>query len=161
MSVTLNGHVYEAADFIQSDARGYNDINADTGLRQFPDSIFTDLLAEIAATLVAYDICGFFPGRPMASEVVLKFVAVRSLTLADNFAGSQAKALTAATAEAVFTVKLNGAAVGTITFAIGATTATFNTTGAAVAIVAGDYLTVEAPAVTDATLDDIAITFLS
>ncbi|HUT57823.1 MAG TPA: hypothetical protein VNA25_08210 [Phycisphaerae bacterium] len=157
--MVLNGHTYTAAMFIGTDGRGYNDINADTGLRNFPDSIFTDLLAEIAATLVAYDITGFFPGRPMGSEVVLKFVAVRALTLADDFAGSEAKALTAATGAAVFTVNLNGAPVGTITFALGATTATFVTTGAAVALVAGDWLTVVAPAVTDATLDDIAITF--
>ena len=159
MSVTLNGHVYEAADFIQSDARGYNGINADTGLRQFPDSIFTDLLAEIAATLVAYDICGFFPGRPMASEVVLKFVAVRNLTLPDDFAGSKLKALTGATGASVFTVKKNNVSVGTITVAPAGTTGTFVTTAGTVALVAGDYLTVEGPAVTDATLDDIAITF--
>lgn len=161
MSIVLNGHTYTAADFIGTDGRGYNDINADTGLRQFPDSIFTDLLAEIAATLVAYDITGFVPGRPVASELVLKFVAVRALTLADNFAGSQAHAEAVATAEAVFSVKKNGVAVGTITFAIGGGTGTFNTTGATVALVAGDRLEVYAPAVTDATLSDIAITFLS
>jgi len=159
MSVTLNGHDYTAEDFIGSDGRGHNGINADTGLRQFPDSIFTDLLAEIAATLVAYDITGFVPGRPMGSEVVLKFVAVRALTLPDDFAGSELKALTAATAQTVFDVNLNGAPVGTITVALGATVGTFATTGGAVALVAGDYLDVTAPAVPDDTLDDIAITF--
>lgn len=161
MSVTLNGHTYTAEDFIQSDGRGYNDINADTGLRQFPDSIFTDLLAEIAATLVAYDITGFVPGRPMGSELVLKFVAVRALTLADDFAGSEAHAEAAATAETVFDVAKNGVAVGTITFAIAGDTGTFATTGGACALAAGDRLEVYGPAVPDATLADIAITFLS
>lgn len=46
MSVTLNGHVYDASQFY---GYGYLATNADTGLIQFPNSIFSDMLAELAA----------------------------------------------------------------------------------------------------------------
>jgi hypothetical protein len=46
MSVTLNGHVYDISQFY---GYGYLQTNADTGLIQFPNSIFTDMLAELAA----------------------------------------------------------------------------------------------------------------
>lgn len=51
MSVTLNGNTYATSDFVGSDGRGFNDIFAATGLTLFPESIFTDMLAELAAAV--------------------------------------------------------------------------------------------------------------
>lgn len=47
MSVTLNGHVYDISQFV---GYGYLNTNADTGLIQFPNSIFSDMLATLAAS---------------------------------------------------------------------------------------------------------------
>ena len=53
MAVLLNGNSYQESDFIGSDGRGYANTNPDTNLPFFPDSIFTDLLAELAAFVPA------------------------------------------------------------------------------------------------------------
>jgi len=47
MSVVLNGNTYETADFVGGDGRGYNEVFPATGLTLFPESIFTDMLAEL------------------------------------------------------------------------------------------------------------------
>jgi hypothetical protein len=107
-----------------------------------------------------YDLAFFVAGSPVDDEIVGSFVAVRAVTLADDFAGSLAQAGTAATAETVFIVNVNGAPVGTVTFAAAGTVGTLVTTGGAVALVAGDVLSLVAPAVADATIADIAITLL-
>lgn len=59
MSVTLNGNTYDSTDFVGTDGRGYSQVFAATGLILFPNSIFTDLVAELAA---ATSIGGLTPG---------------------------------------------------------------------------------------------------
>ena len=49
MSVVLNGNTYAITDFVGADGRGYSEIFAATGLQTFPESIFTDMLAELAS----------------------------------------------------------------------------------------------------------------
>ena len=49
MSVVLNGNTYSVSDFTGSDGYGYSETFSATGLTTFPESIFTDLLAELAA----------------------------------------------------------------------------------------------------------------
>lgn len=49
MSVVLNGNTYAPSDFVGSDGRGYAETFAATGLQLFPESIFTDLTAELAS----------------------------------------------------------------------------------------------------------------
>ena len=73
--------------------------------------------------------------------------------------GSQGTAGTAATAMATFEVQKNGVNVGTMVFAAAATTATF-TMASATTFNAGDVLTLVAPAVPDATLANLAWTFM-
>lgn len=106
-----------------------------------------------------YDIGGMVSDMPAASAIVLNHVAVRTISFADDFAGSFAVAQIAATASTVFVVNRNGAPIGTITFAAAATTGTFVTTLAAESLTPGQVLTVVAPVTPDATLADIAITF--
>lgn len=101
-----------------------------------------------------YDIPARKAGTPGSSEVVLDFVATRAITLAD--ADSRAHAGTAATAETVFDIQVNESSVGSATFAIAGTTATFSTTG--VSLAAGDRIQIIAPGSADATLADIAFT---
>ena len=58
-AVTLNSNAYENADFVGADGRGWTSIFPATGLQLFPESIFTDMLAELAS---AVTIEGLSPG---------------------------------------------------------------------------------------------------
>ena len=109
-----------------------------------------------SVTNIPYDLATSIQGIPPNGLIVFTYVAPRTFTITANFVGSQAKAGTAATASAVFTIRKNGASIGTVTLAASATTGTFS--GAAASFVAGDVLTILAPSPADATLADIGIT---
>lgn len=115
----------------------------------------SDAVAQyLPAGSLPYDFHAHVAGAPGSSQVVGKFVATRAITLDD--AASQAHAGTAATAETVFDIQVNESSVGSVTFAIAGTTATFSTTG--VSLAAGDRIQIIAPGSADATLADIAFT---
>lgn len=105
------------------------------------------------------DMGTFAAGTPAASEVLLRYVFARTTTFADEFAGSQASAGTAATASTVFLVKKNGSTVGTVTFAASGTVGVFATTGTTVSFAAGDVIELQGPSSPDATLANISFTF--
>ncbi len=160
MSIFLNGNEYEAADFIGAQGRGYQDINPDTDLPFFPDSIFTDMLAEIDSALTSYDVSAFIAGTPSGNDVVFQFVAVRSVTFADNFFGSEAKSRVVTTNERIYVIQKNGVPIGTATFTnAGGVDAALDTNAGALNLIAGDILTILAPAAADGTLEDVSITF--
>jgi hypothetical protein len=75
----------------------------------------------------------------------------RASKLAAALPNSHAGAQVAATAATVFTIYKGVTSIGTINFAIGATTATFTFT-TLTTFAAGDLLTIQAPATPDATL---------
>lgn len=103
-----------------------------------------------------YDLTGFYPGVPGSSIRLTRVPFARAVTFPANFAGSVAASVVAATGSTAFDVRKNGSSVGTITFAAGATTATFTTAGgAAVSMAAGDHLSIMSPSTADATLADI------
>jgi len=112
----------------------------------------------VSLTVNNYDIAVFVSSLLGASQEILRFVAPRDVYFQDDFADSKLDAGTAATAEAVFTVKDNGTSIGTITVAAAGTTGTFATTSGEHTIDAGDVLTIEAPSSEDATLADVSIT---
>lgn len=153
MSVTLNGHTYSTAtNFTGASGRAYNETNADTSLTNFPESIFTDLLVELAK---ASSLDVYVEGSPFASEAVLRKVYTHAVTFPVGMTLSKASAATAATASTVFSIKKNGVEFATATFAISGTTATF-ACASATSFAAGDVLTLVAPASPDATLADVA-----
>lgn len=95
-------------------------------------------------------------GKPGASAIIGLWVADRSTYFGANLPLSKARAVTgAATGTTDFTILVNGASKGTIRFAAGATNATF-IAAAPFSVQPGDYLAITAPAVADATLEDIA-----
>lgn len=116
-----------------------------------------------ALTGGSYDPAGGVVAKPGGSAVVMRHQVVRSFNLPAAFAGSLAVANTAATASTVFAVWNNHAGtntqIGTITWGVAGTAGTF-AAATATSLVAGDILTVVAPATADATLADIAFTFL-
>jgi len=103
-----------------------------------------------------YDIMGGSTGRPASNAIVMTFVAIRPVNFAINMGISQAVAGTAATSQTIYTLKKNGTSFGTITYASGATLATFSST--ATSFISGDILTVVAPTPSDATLSDLGFT---
>lgn len=116
-----------------------------------------EILAD--GTLLTYPIPidAFAPGVPTASQKILRYVATDAFNIAADFSGSKADAGTAATAEAVFPITVNGASGPTLTFAAAGTTGAFDSSAVDIDIVVGDVIQVAAPASPDATLADISI----
>lgn len=102
-----------------------------------------------------------FIGVP-SSNLLLKYVVLRSYTIPANFvasgnaASSSCSAGTAANDTAIFNIQHNGSTVATATFAGSATTCTFSTQ-AGFTLVAGDTLAVVSPASPDISLANISI----
>lgn len=105
------------------------------------------------------EITGGVEGQPAADQVILRYVATRNGTLPIDLAGGQAVAGVAATAQTDFDIRKNRTSVGTMSFAPGATAATFGV-ASEVTLVAGSVLTVVAPGTPDGTLADLAISLL-
>ena len=101
----------------------------------------------------------FFPGGPPASsELILKFVAARDFTFPEDFLNSVGDIGTNPTATFDLDVSVNGASIGTISISTGGVF-TFSTTGTGTKqVAAGSVIDVTAPASTDATAADIAVT---
>lgn len=106
-----------------------------------------------------YDLAFFFGGLPADGALLVAFVATRQIVFRAGLPGFQSKAQVAATAAAIFTIKKNGAPVGTLQFSAAsgvADTVTFATT---TTFAIGDELTIVAPTPQDATLSDVTFTF--
>lgn len=104
----------------------------------------------------SFDIGADLVGTPSGSLVLLRRPFTRSVDFPDDLAGSKGVAGVAATAQTDFAIKQDGSQFATMSFAASATTATFTTSDSVVeSFVAGDVLTVVAPASPDATLADI------
>lgn len=101
---------------------------------------------------IPYDLATQVTGKPESSAVVLRFVAIRSVSLAAT--GHKCSAGTSATAQSDFVLAVNGSSKGTLRFAAAGTTCSI-VSGATAAIVAGDVVTITSPT-QDATLSDIA-----
>ena len=108
---------------------------------------------------VATTVSGSYPGPPTANLVVQRYVFAGIVMFAAGLTGSQGTAGVAATAATTYSIRKNGSNVGTMVFAAGATTATF-TMASATTFMAGDVLTMVAPASPDATLANLAWTLV-
>lgn len=99
---------------------------------------------------------------PVGNEVVLRHVFVFPVAFPDDFANSRARLSPGGGNPAtnqVFTISVNGSAVGTLTIStLGVIT--FATTAGALTVAAGDEFKVEAPAAPDAALIGVSVTFL-
>lgn len=111
------------------------------------------------ASAVPYDIGMQILSKPEANAVVGRFVAVRLFSLADNFAGSLAKAKTAPTASMVFNVMRNDEVIGTLTFAAGSVNGQFSNSSN-MNFAPGDIFSLVAPATQDTTFVEAQITFV-
>lgn len=103
------------------------------------------------------DLYVLLTGTPSGSQLMLQAVFNRAVVFPAGLAGSHAIAGTAPTAAAVVNLLYNGAQVGTINFAIGATTGTFTLTGGLTTAAAG-VLKAVFQSSSDATLKDVSFT---
>lgn len=150
---------------VQSDAAG-DTVSITPGatkiLLQIGDDV-TELAGSVGSipttAVTPYDISFYKSGTPTSSEVIAHVETARSITMADDFAGSQCYVGTLPSdGNWVFDVAKNGSNIGTVTITTGGAI-TFATTGMSTeTFVAGDRITVTAPATADSTGADIGIT---
>lgn len=105
----------------------------------------------------AYDLATMVTGAPTASQVVLHVIADRAFTL--PVTNSRCDAVTAATAQTDFVIKVNTVTKGTLRFAASGTTCSV-VSPTSTAISAGDVITLTAPGSPDATLADLAFSLI-
>jgi hypothetical protein len=108
---------------------------------------------------VSMTVSGSYSGTTPANLVVQRYVFAGKVMFPVGLAGSQGTAGVAATAATTYSIQKNAANVGTMVFAASATTATF-TMVSATTFMAGDVLTVVAPALPDPTLANLAWTLV-
>ncbi len=108
---------------------------------------------------VTTTVSGSYTGSATANLVIQRYVFAQTVIFPAGLIGSQGTAGVAATATTTYRMSKNGTTAGTMVFAAGATTATF-TMGSSTTFVAGDILTVVAPASPDVTLANLAWTFV-
>lgn len=126
----------------------------------------TDGLSTLTNYTVApntIDYHGYKPGLPTANEIVLAFAVNKASSIRANMSGSKAR-LTTAPSDGAYNldVQKNGSSIGTITFGLGSTTATFTTTGGvSQSLASGDNLTIVAPGTPDAAAAGLSVGILS
>lgn len=122
--------------------------------------IFGDLspTPTISLTVNNYDLGVFLFGQPDASQEIMRYVAPRRIFFTDDFLESRLDAGTAATAETVFDIQVDGVSVGDVTVAAAGTTGTFTTDSGDVTVEAGEVISIVAPGTPDTTIADISIT---
>lgn len=111
-------------------------------------------LEFVAVPALPYLLAFDAPGVPTASMVVFHHVFTQAVSFVASLTDSYVKAGTAATAQTDFDLKKNGSSIGTVRFAAAGTTASYVSISAS-SWVAGDILTLIAPASPDATIADI------
>ena len=116
-------------------------------------------LTGAGINLPAYPVRGSQTGPTPASLEMGRFVVGATVMFPAAFSGSVGVAAVAATATANYAIEKNGVQVGTMSFAAGATVATFTSVASTdLLCAAGDVLALIAPASPDATLADLAWT---
>ena len=97
-----------------------------------------------ASSSSPYEMGAFISGVPTVSAMIFKGVVARTVTFVDDFVGSEGHCETAPDALTEFDIQVNSVSIGTMSFAMSATTATFLSTGPDV-LSAGDTLEVHSP----------------
>lgn len=101
----------------------------------------------------------FLAGVPANSAKVIAIPLPVPCSFPIGLTGSQGKLGTAATASTVFSIRKNNVEFGTCTFAIAGTVGTFASSAGA-SFVAGDVLSIIAPASADATAADVGFALM-
>jgi hypothetical protein len=100
----------------------------------------------------------FIAEKPSNNELVLRLAIPNDFDIPSGAGDNLASSRVGSSGSVAFDMEKNGTSFGSITFATSAT-GTFSI-ASPVSFVAGDILTIRAPAVADATLEDISITLV-
>jgi len=115
----------------------------------------------LASGTAPWEVGNFIDGSPTVGQIVMRFIAGRTITFPADFSSNQMKAGTGATGSPVFTVNKNGSQVGTATFAPSGTSPTWaSASHAPVVFSTGDVGTFIAPNPVDGTLADLEWLFV-
>jgi hypothetical protein len=133
---------------------------------EIPSSIARE--AEVVA-IKFYEMGGGFVGNSQASEIVMKFVATRLMTVSAVNSLHQGHAETASVATAIYPIHKEAAGstapvpLGTMTFSAGVKEAAFSITANATDLTLhpGDKLYAVGPASPDSALADVAFTLVA
>lgn len=104
-----------------------------------------------------YDVGARFVGQPNSDEVIFQYVCTRDVTFPAGLGTSVGVCGTTATALTTFSVEVNEVGFGTMSFASGSSSATFNSASAQ-QLSSGDVLSIKAPTSADTTLSDLVFT---
>ncbi|MCQ9146060.1 MULTISPECIES: DUF2793 domain-containing protein [Brucella/Ochrobactrum group] len=137
-----------------TDNEGIPDAPSDGKTYGRKDGDWSEVTSGGGATSAAVSV--YVPGTFGVSQKLLDYPMLFDASLSVGAAGSVAKAGTAPSAAKSFALLKNGTSVGTVDFAANATDGTF-TVASGVAFIAGDLLSISAPATADAALADVAI----
>lgn len=96
-----------------------------------------------------------------ANEIIAAQLLIDRQRYPAQMASSKAQALEAPTADTICVIKKNGVQIALLTFPAGDPVGVFSGMAAAEKCASGDYLTVEAPAVPDATFNNALISLFS
>jgi hypothetical protein len=121
-------------------------------------SVSSPVWVEKQVTLsdvLTFGLSFFVGGLTGNSEMIFRHISAVPFWLPAGLPGSQLSAGTAAAASTVYSIKKNGALIGLISFAAGATVPTISF-AAKTYFAAGDLLTITAPTLADGMLADIA-----
>lgn len=147
-------HFDGAAWVDEVDNEGIPDAPSDGKTYGRKDGEWAEVTGGSGATSAAVSV--YVPGTYGISQKLLSYPLLFAASLPAGATGSVAKAGTAPSAAKSLTILKNGASIGTVDFAANAAGGTF-TVASAVSFVAGDEISIAAPATVDATLADVAV----
>ena len=163
-----NGDVYQKAagswGSSVGNIKGATGATGSSGGTTLPSgSVVGDMLRWSGSAWVAesspYMVPFFLSSKPASNALVLQHVVTNAFTLPTGLTGSQGYAGTVSSGVAAFTLKKNSTDIGTATFNIATSTATF-AMAAPVTFAAGDRFILISPVVQDTTLANVSLTFL-
>lgn len=140
-------------------------VNGQTGTVVLTTASLADFATAVNALVAShsqpYDVPAFYPGIAPDAAVFYRGRVGRALSLVPNATTSYGDASAAAAAAYVVSIKKNGVAVATASWAIAAAQPTFATSGGLVQNwAAGDLLEIVGQATADATLTDPSVTLV-
>jgi hypothetical protein len=123
----------------------------------FNDAANVNAVSGQGSDSFLFDVGSNHPGKPTASQPIMRFVFTRAVDFPSGLTGSQGYCETQATAQTDIDVQKNAVSVGTVRFPASTSAATF-IMASATSFAAGDRLALIAPGTPDATLSDFYIT---
>jgi len=105
----------------------------------------------------AYDIAGIYNGKPLASETIFRFIAVRSYDFSTTSADHYFYSAITSSASKTFDLYRNATLIGSVAFSANNSFGTVTINSAS--FVAGETFSVLAPSSQDTTLSDLYFTF--